>query len=910
MASNPPSKKRAFPAAGNTSSSNSSYKNGGFASAAAARKRAKTFDARTLAVQTSDAALSLSGELDAAAYVEAREFEIRALEAGMQRSRAALTSRAFQKVPRSLRRRTASHNVKRVPRRLRARARREMIEDNTPTVSSRTRKPTEQMRIRLETARRLQGLNARTKAKRALRRTLRARELRTQLENEGGGSHAYEIAPRVPKIKKNRLSRPLPPEARYRKRQRCKTWLPTHMFHAKRAKMTTSLDPLWRFAVPLSPTEKSYRPTHRARGTRGCVAWDMSYMATVQLEGTGAGVEAVLKRLGVGVAGGDDGVQAWGVRGRKWREGKRGLRSWVFEAATGDTEGKRRKPIAEVMLVWCAAAAEVGGDGDVDMLDVDAEQRKKSKKQQQRKKLWIRVHPSAFLQLWNEVLAISKQMNPPVMVEDLRFEIGSIEITGPGSMEALIASLKPVVAGGKSFAVKSPEVTWGSLLGVSNAASLPRDALLAFSVSDPRLSHPPKTLKPPTSESEMQNLAVLLSTWHPDDTQTAPALFDRRARLAAVRQMPSQKAINRRRSAAGPGITPPTKDTDPEIPVIVLACRSPVQSKDNNGPGSWTVLLPWKCVLPFWYSLMYYPLSSGGIPRFGGLKEQQQLAFESGGPWFPGDFPGTRAGWEWGLRERDEAKKAWERRPKGRRVEFDSLDLRNGQKGEIGRGWACDWERLVQGPAKDEDAQTKAKQADTFIEDAAGASTTTTTATADDQPPLNIHQLSSSQALRALSDSSMKVDNAALATVRISLVSRGTPTPRARIYRLPSNDPDLKRRWVSLASKKPEQEKDSRIATAEDVQQRLAASLLTPSADKDARQEHLPLPSEADLIGFITTGNYNLAEGKGTGIGSIQVVKVRKSTTPSKEKVQGKKNMCIVRSAGELVGRLGYWELV
>jgi ribonuclease P/MRP protein subunit POP1 len=94
---------------------------------AAARKRAKTHDARSIAVQSADAALSATGELDVAAYVGAREYEIRALESGMERSKAALTSRAFQKVPRSLRRRTASHNVKRVPRRLRARAKREVL---------------------------------------------------------------------------------------------------------------------------------------------------------------------------------------------------------------------------------------------------------------------------------------------------------------------------------------------------------------------------------------------------------------------------------------------------------------------------------------------------------------------------------------------------------------------------------------------------------------------------------------------------------------------------------------------------------------------------------------------------------------------------------------------------------------
>lgn len=115
MASHAPAKRKPFAPSGPHGASGAS------------RKRAKTFDARTLAVQSADAALSATGELDVAAYSAARAFEIQALEEGMKRSKNALTTRAFQKVPRSLRRRTASHNVKRVPRRLRARAKREVL---------------------------------------------------------------------------------------------------------------------------------------------------------------------------------------------------------------------------------------------------------------------------------------------------------------------------------------------------------------------------------------------------------------------------------------------------------------------------------------------------------------------------------------------------------------------------------------------------------------------------------------------------------------------------------------------------------------------------------------------------------------------------------------------------------------
>lgn len=87
--------------------------------------RAKTRDARTLATQTKSAAFQ-NGELDVDKFVKARKFEIQALEEGMHRSKKAMNRRAFQQVPKELRRRTASHNVKRVPKRLRKRGEREV----------------------------------------------------------------------------------------------------------------------------------------------------------------------------------------------------------------------------------------------------------------------------------------------------------------------------------------------------------------------------------------------------------------------------------------------------------------------------------------------------------------------------------------------------------------------------------------------------------------------------------------------------------------------------------------------------------------------------------------------------------------------------------------------------------------
>jgi len=91
-----------------------------------AAKRVKTSSARTILAQTSDKALNRNGNLDVSTFVKAREFEITAMEKSMGKSRASLSTRAFQQVPKELRRRTASHNVKRVPKRLRARAKKEV----------------------------------------------------------------------------------------------------------------------------------------------------------------------------------------------------------------------------------------------------------------------------------------------------------------------------------------------------------------------------------------------------------------------------------------------------------------------------------------------------------------------------------------------------------------------------------------------------------------------------------------------------------------------------------------------------------------------------------------------------------------------------------------------------------------
>ncbi|KAI9822935.1 MAG: hypothetical protein M1832_002960 [Thelocarpon impressellum] len=885
-----------------------------------ARKRAKTQDARQIAVQASDKALK-NGELDVDKFVKARQWEIRALEAGMRGAKKALTTRAHQSVPREMRRRTASHNVKRLPKRLRPRAAEEMAKDNTPTVTSKTRKPkTTRARLRLETAKHLDRLAARAKAKKSA-----GQGSSSDAEAEGAPITTSPPEPKTTKsCKKNSLAEPPRPHAKYRKRQLHKTWLPTHIFHSKRAHMTAPKEPLWRFAIPLTPTDKSYRPTHRASRARGAVAWDTSFIATIGLEGREEGIEKVLKTVGVDSS---QIAEEMGVkRARKWREGKRARVFW-----TSDPEARPSRAMAPVTVVWCAQGAS--SQSDVEMADAGQEVKKTARRQ-----ALIRVHPSAFLRLWEVLLLSAKRQHPPVAVEDLRFEIGSIEITGPASTEALLGTLKPSHGAAKPTAgVESPEETWMALHGLTNAASLPADAVLGFTVRDPRLQHPPRALPTVRLQEAEDRLLHVLSTWPADRSQAAADVFDRGARLKACRDLPSQKAINRRKGLAPPGAYPDALPTDPRIPVLLITSHS----TSTNGQGVWTVLLPWRCVLPVWYTLMHQPLSSGGNVRFGGLRESRQIIFEAGGPWFPGDYPGTAAGWDWEMAERARRKSEWERRPKGKRTEWATVDLGRGRKGEIGEGWACDWGTIMHDrpEAADDEVRRERKRggdvqgmpAENGADPSAGGARSQAART---ERPQGLHQLPYRDAAAAIKDmmtgpgaqrqATGVTATAGLTTVKVTLLSRGAPAACARIYRLPSNDATLRQKWLDLLpsrggqARRPKWKQAQTLlppdAPASERRTVLAASLLEAASAREGPPQagdpdYPAVPDSVDLMGFITTGGFSLADGQGVGIGGLSLERAVIGGGGSM-RGHGEGSLCIVREAGRALGRLARWEAV
>lgn len=811
-----------------------------------------------------------------------------------------------------------------------------MKEDNTPTVSARRRNHTPHMRLRLETAKNLESLRKRIQAKRE-----KAFNAKHRLNGPDPAEKSTK-ALQPSKTKKNTLATPVKQFSKYRRRQVHKSWLPTHIWHAKRAHMPEPKTPLWRFAIPLSPTDKVYRPTHRAGSSRGCVAWDTSYASTISVRGVELSLLGLLRAIGV-----EETVLS-GKKGAKWRRGTRLWTGWIHER-DGD-----RSLIAEVQIFWCAENARVSED--------NASPKKKGKRQ-----FFLRVHPSAFLQVWTEVLKVAKIQKPSPDVEDLRFEVGSVEVTGPGSTEALVGILHPKLEADMHASDDIPEKVWSGLRTLTNPSALPASAILSFNIHDPRLFYPPRIVKASSNESNAHDLLTMLANWPPDTTSSPSSLFSHTARYAASR-LPSQKAINRRKGDALPGDYPTPLPTDPSIPIILFASRAP----SLNMQGTWTILLPWKCVLPVWYLLMHYPISTGGEPRFGGLQEKRQIYFEHGQAWFPGDYPGTRAGWQWEIMERDKRKKDWEKRPKSKRVSWDAIDLGDGKKGEVGKGWACDWERLFEGhlpqPEREMSIQdTSSKPLPDAPDDPPKEAPAPTAqpplapsaphqppseipqpSTLPHKPPLDIVHLTSSFASTLTSFPAH-----ALTPIHLTLLDRGNPTTCARVYRLPIN-PTLRNKWLSLLSsiqtKAPKNKKtnssspgaasngelplplpiaDLHPDAPPHVKRQALARALLNGPNTPAEGDYPACPPEEDLIGFVTAGNFDLGMGRGAAVGNIAIARVYhhgdslKGTETGEIKkgrgINGKEavrrlkpqdQVCVVRNAGQSVGRLARWEFI
>jgi ribonuclease P/MRP protein subunit POP1 len=218
-----------------------------------------------------------------------------------------------------------------------------------------------------------------------------------------------------------------------------KTWLPTHLYHAKRARV----EPRFGFSLPITPTEKSFRPTYRASNHSGFIAFDTSYFSTLMLHGTEYSLRKVLDMI---IEPGS------AASGKRYITGKRSCETLLYHY-----DQFPRGMIGPAMILWRPSEGGL-------------------------KQVMIRIHPAIVTEVWDELHVCAKSIGG-ITIEDARFEIGAIDLFGPLATEVLFAVLKV----GKGTCTK----VWNQLRGLGDAASLPIGAVLDLDLCDPRIEYSP-----------------------------------------------------------------------------------------------------------------------------------------------------------------------------------------------------------------------------------------------------------------------------------------------------------------------------------------------------------------------------------------------------------------------------------
>ncbi|KDR82747.1 hypothetical protein GALMADRAFT_238256 [Galerina marginata CBS 339.88] len=774
------------------------------------KKKLKISAARTIPIQSSSRGAktlvsrgsnsiptSLTGlpsAIDVEKFVEARAFEIDAMHTAMTTASASSTHRVWQTLPRHLRRRAASHDVRRVPLRLRDRARAEMD-------------------------------------------PVRKKALGRSMPKRG---------------KDKRIGR----TESFLKRQNDKTWLETHLWHAKRMHM----DNIWGYRLAISPTEKSYRPSHRA-SIHGSILHDASYYSLVEI--------ACQESLLITMLNLFCDPQGPGPGSKRYLSGSRVLETYIYKVASYPYD-----LVAPVTIIWKPLSKATS---DPEVLNQSSASKKGKGKETQHspandstqsnsRSVWLRFHPSAktavvdiLKQAASNALASYKitckdGQEAILEIADLTGQINVFEIMGPKSSQVIKGALSPV-----STEIREDfSQFWSSLTNLQSSGSVPRGMVIGFKVNDPRLRFPPKNAKPSASRSGNAPPANIIL---PSVQLASSEIWDDTTRNGLSKPRFKKKDIDERRAKNEiPGTPLSVLRQDDRIPILLIQ-RSieSSTSSDNQAIHGWTLVVPAGWSMAFFNSLIFTGT------RVAGQLERQTQAYEAATPYFPRDFPFTES-YENYARDREEKDRdAWTRKPPAKRVNYDKINTIN--------PWRADWESIL-GIANEKRQDSEVGTSFVPSQREPGESADVT-----QQQIVRPWLLRGSEVPKILSTMSSMFSTGAgllseinrqrlkrgheylpkdikpadllrgsLINVKVTLCLRGAPQDLAVIYSLSD---DLIRRWGKLIHTR-----NLGMVGGETPEEFELANLV---------------PENTAIIGHVTTGHYSLARGHGFAIGAISV---------------------------------------
>ncbi|KIY71524.1 POP1-domain-containing protein [Cylindrobasidium torrendii FP15055 ss-10] len=736
------------------------------------RKKQKLNAARTIAVQqeptagpsTANSMARLPGVLNAEKFVEARQYEVKAMANAIKSAHNGATHRVWQTLPRHLRRRAASHDVRRVPARLRAKAVAEM-----------------------------------------------------------------DAKPPPPKHKPKRgKNKQISKTEEYLKRQRDKTWLETHKWHAKRMKMETK----WGYRIAMHTSDKSFRSSHRA-AVHGAIIHDASYESVIEMSGQLKVLTAILDMC--------MDLQEVKPGAPRYTAGSRAYRGHLYKPGTYPYD-----LVALVTILWRPP--------------VDTKGKQPAHKDEDAvRQLWIRAHPATFDAVFDalqtsatKVLQMFKSgsaVEGPVDVElvDMRGQLNIYDIMGPKSSQVLKGALQPAAIG------QSQEFKqfWSALKDLQSPGGAVPDMVIGFTVNDPRLKFPPKNSKPADSDqaSPMLPFPASLLAQSPlwDETKRMPPKFKKK------------DLDERREKNLIPGTKLQTLRQDDRVPVLLIqrSLRPSASSAErSDGLHGWTLIIPSGWSMPFWDSLTYTGT------RVGGQRECQVQSFEAGVPFFPKDFPTTELYDSEMKLQAQEEEETWNRKPPAKRPNYTKLLTRS--------PWRPDWDAVLgktkpdagllttqRGEGEDDDmdgVQSYGSDLPPWL--VSGPKTHEMLAkligTGDAAPSILFSEVNALRAARGIAPltnvASEGLMQSALLPVRLDMAKRGSPQDNAMIHVMP----------------------DEEIMKWEKEKAKSVAEKSWDEADTEGEgTAKIVIPDPSTVIGFVTTGHFSLARGEFQALGCI-----------------------------------------
>lgn len=820
-------------------------------------------------------------------FIGSREFELRQLQYAMLKSKSSSSTRVFQALPRKLRRRTASHNVKRIPKRMRNRALKEMLKnDQQSNVSSKNASTTNKKTHGLSSSR----LYRAKMSVKLLRLASKSMSMKLALSSHITASK-YNVRQRIKYLKKlikeskntkqpttsdvnsgrlnnkcgsydntgiNKLA-PIPRgRIKYCKRQRQFSWLPTHIWNAKRSHLIKR----WGFNIPWSPSQKCFKLAHRlgsgVAASDGALCMDTSFMGTMIINNISENkslLKQIVSRL---------------TKGRASLSKYFGSKN-LYEGLIYDIEGEESKILGPSNILW-----------------VDENE------------IILRLHPTIYSTIFTY---LTKTFSKELSIQDCRYSLASIAIRGAKALTALSSILRST-SNSKSFE------SFKRVCNVSDYNVLPSKLMFAMEVIDPRHLSAPKKIdnKNPVNVEDIISISEDQSL-NGEFSKVLKKLTTVEGRKQSYNNQQTLKQLSKRRQellesktiyepSSQKRIIPFNDSSDPSVPLFLT--RRP---KEND----WLLIIPWFWHLPIWYQL-------NRVPRVYnmGLRQVQQLKYENKQLYFPDDYPFTEIGvLENSPYKSNSLRAKWEKKTAGKRLNFEKIPNIHSNNlpaisGEIGDYFSCDWKflQLVQNgieylkqqhggnvPLIDEKKTTQfdnkhhSRMVNNFndllelykyiTDDSNGPSV-------ESQLPTTPISLANGKAVLKLKTeqfvNTVDITKKPLPVTAVScyLVRRGHPKDNARVYSIPEKDIPY---WSS-------------------VSQGIYKANGTLNNHCD-----IPLPNIINLIGFVTSGTFNLADGNGRCNGFIASKHLHNNNSFARSHV-------LIRNSGTNIYRLAKIETI